>query len=95
MIAVVTSLPEMVTGASSVTIAGVPDIALGDALGSCTFNLLILAALACAGNPRQCLAARARPHTFGRVWVLALVIVMLALAEQARDAVPVVLHFSA
>ena len=64
MIAVVTSLPELVTGASSVTIAGVPDIALGDALGSCTFNLLILTALACAGNPRQCLAARARATYF-------------------------------
>lgn len=42
LLATVTSLPELITGISSVTVAGVPDIAVGDALGSCVFNLLIL-----------------------------------------------------
>ena len=45
LIASVTSLPELVTGISSVTIAGAPDIAVGDVLGSCVFNMLILAVL--------------------------------------------------
>jgi cation:H+ antiporter len=45
LIASVTSLPELATGISAVTVAGVPDIAVGDLLGSCVFNLLILAAL--------------------------------------------------
>jgi cation:H+ antiporter len=45
LMATVTSLPELVTGVSSVTIANVPDIAVGDALGSCVFNMLILAVL--------------------------------------------------
>jgi len=45
MLASVTSLPELATGISSVTAAGVPDIAVGDILGSCVFNLLILVAL--------------------------------------------------
>lgn len=45
MLAAVTSLPELATGISSVTVAGVPDIAVGDILGSCVFNLLILAVL--------------------------------------------------
>ncbi len=45
MLASVTSLPELATGISSVTAADVPDIAVGDVLGSCVFNLLILAAL--------------------------------------------------
>jgi len=45
LLASVTSLPELATGISSVTAAGVPDIAVGDVLGSCIFNLLILAAL--------------------------------------------------
>jgi cation:H+ antiporter len=45
LLASVTSLPELATGISSVTVAGVPDIAVGDILGSCVFNLLILAAL--------------------------------------------------
>ncbi|MBI4754548.1 MAG: sodium:calcium antiporter [Betaproteobacteria bacterium] len=38
----VTSLPELATGISSVTAAGVPDIAVGDVLGSCVFNLLLV-----------------------------------------------------
>jgi cation:H+ antiporter len=42
LLATVTSLPELITGISSVTVAGVPEIAVGDALGSCVFNLLIL-----------------------------------------------------
>lgn len=45
LMASVTSLPELVTGISSVTYAGVPNIAVGDVLGSCVFNMLILAAL--------------------------------------------------
>lgn len=43
LLATVTSLPELVTGLSAVTVAGAPDIALGDVLGSCVFNLSILA----------------------------------------------------
>lgn len=43
LIATVTSLPELVTGLSAVTVAAAPDIAVGDALGSCVFNLVILA----------------------------------------------------
>lgn len=42
LLATVTSLPELVTGISAVTIARVPDIAAGDVLGSCVFNLAIL-----------------------------------------------------
>lgn len=45
MMASVTSLPELITGISSVTLAGVPDIAAGDAIGSCVFNMLILSFL--------------------------------------------------
>ncbi|MEW6120610.1 MAG: sodium:calcium antiporter [Pseudomonadota bacterium] len=45
LLATVTSLPEMVTGLSAVTIAQAPDIAVGDLLGSCVFNLLIIVVL--------------------------------------------------
>jgi cation:H+ antiporter len=45
LMASVTSLPELMTGVSAVTYARVPDIAVGDVLGSCAFNLLILASL--------------------------------------------------
>jgi cation:H+ antiporter len=43
LMAGVTSLPELITGISSVTLAGAPDIALGDVMGSCVFNLSLIA----------------------------------------------------
>ncbi|MFQ5736438.1 MAG: sodium:calcium antiporter [Thermodesulfobacteriota bacterium] len=45
LMASITSLPELVTGISSVTVANVPGIAIGDLVGACVFNLLILALL--------------------------------------------------
>lgn len=45
LMASVTSLPELITGISSITFADVPDIAVGDVLGSCVFNMLILSFL--------------------------------------------------
>lgn len=45
LLATATSLPELFTGVSAVAAAGVPNIAVGDALGSCIFNLVILALL--------------------------------------------------
>jgi cation:H+ antiporter len=45
LLATATSLPELFTGISAVTIADTPNIAVGDALGSCVFNLLMLVLL--------------------------------------------------
>lgn len=45
LLASVTSLPELVTGLAAVTVANVPDIAVGDIFGSCVFNLLIIVLL--------------------------------------------------
>jgi cation:H+ antiporter len=45
LMASITSLPELATGISSVTYADVPNIAIGDVLGSCAFNILIFALL--------------------------------------------------
>ena len=45
MLGTVTSLPELVTGVTAVAFANVPDIAAGDILGSCVFNLLIIVVL--------------------------------------------------
>lgn len=51
VMASVTSLPELMTGISSVTYAMVPNIAVGDILGSCVFNMLILALLDAVYRP--------------------------------------------
>lgn len=45
LMAGVTSLPELVTGISSVTAANVPDIAVGNVLGACAFNLMLISIL--------------------------------------------------
>lgn len=45
LLAIVTSLPELATGISAVTMALVPDVAAGDILGSCAYNIAILAIL--------------------------------------------------
>ncbi|OYX75596.1 MAG: cation transporter [Rhizobiales bacterium 32-66-11] len=45
LLATATSLPELFTGLSAVTIADAPNIAVGDALGSCVFNLVMLVLL--------------------------------------------------
>lgn len=42
LMASVTSLPELITGISSVTIADTPNITLGDIMGSCVFNISII-----------------------------------------------------
>ena len=42
LLAATTSLPELFTGFGATALAPLPDIAIGDVLGSCMFNLLIL-----------------------------------------------------
>lgn len=42
LLAAVTSLPELATGITSVTVAQAPNLAVGDALGSCVVNLFLL-----------------------------------------------------
>jgi cation:H+ antiporter len=42
LLAATTSLPELFTGFGATALVALPDIALGDVLGSCMFNLLIL-----------------------------------------------------
>jgi cation:H+ antiporter len=42
LLAATTSLPELFTGFSATALSALPDIAVGDVLGSCMFNLLIL-----------------------------------------------------
>lgn len=42
LMAAVTTLPELISGISSVAIVNAPDLAAGNVFGSCVFNLLIL-----------------------------------------------------
>ena len=42
LLAAITSMPELVTGLSAIGLVGLPDLAVGNLLGSCLFNLAIL-----------------------------------------------------
>jgi cation:H+ antiporter len=62
LLAVITSLPELFTGISAVTLVEAPDIAIGDLFGSNAFNLLILALLDLAYHNRPLLTAASLRH---------------------------------
>jgi cation:H+ antiporter len=86
LMASVTSLPELVTGVSSVTYAGVPDIAVGDVLGSCVFNMLILAILDALYKPVPISTKAHHGHVlsagFG-ILLLSIVALSISFAEYA------------
>jgi cation:H+ antiporter len=45
LLATVTSLPELITGVSSVTLNDLPDMAVSGTIGSCMFNMMVIAIL--------------------------------------------------
>lgn len=59
LVAATTSLPELFTGFSATAVFNLPDIALGDVLGSCMFNLLILSMMDMIAG-KESLSARAQ-----------------------------------
>lgn len=75
LMASVTSLPELVTGISSVTYAGVPDIAVGNITGACIFNMVTLAILDVIHQP---VPVSARAH-HGQVLSAAFGVLLLAM----------------
>ncbi len=87
LMASVTSLPELVTGISSVTFAGVPDIAVGDVLGSCVFNMLILAVIDAIYRPMPISTKAHHGHVlsagFG-ILLLGIVVMALFLGERLQ-----------
>lgn len=86
MVATVTSLPELVSGISAVAVVDVPNIAIGDALGSCIFNLLILLLLE-VGYPKASiytLAAQSHILSAGfGVILIGIVALAVLLGEQS------------
>lgn len=95
LIATVTSLPELVTGLSAVTVAAAPDIAVGDALGSCVFNLAILALVDLVYRKGAISAFAGSGHVMSAVFgVILLSGVVLAILLSAQGVMPSVGHVS-
>jgi cation:H+ antiporter len=91
MVATVTSLPELVTGVSAVAIAQVPNIAVGDVLGSCIFNLLILLFLE-LGYPRASIYTLAAQSHILSAGFGVILIGIVALSVLVGDQLPAIGH---
>ena len=80
LLATATSLPELFTGVSS-SLQDLPDIAAGDALGSCLVNLLILGIVLVVDRGRSGLSLAHSSHLVaGSLGVLTLTLTGLGLA---------------
>ena len=76
LLAFITSMPELVTGVSAVVLLKLPNLALGTFLGSCIFNLAIIAVLDILYRPAPLLS---RVRT-GHLLPAALGILLISLA---------------
>jgi len=95
LLATITSLPELVTGLSAVTVAVAPDIAVGDVLGSCVFNLAILAIVDVTYRKDAIYALAGRGHVVSAGFgVVLLSGVSLALVLGAQGLMPSIGHVS-
>jgi len=78
LIAGVTSLPELASGVSAVAWLDAPNLAAGAALGSCLFNLMLIAVMDLAYQPGRVLANAQEVHILsGGLGVLLLGLVAL------------------
>jgi len=86
LLATVTSLPELSAGISAVAWVGQPDLAVGDVLGSCVFNLLLLVVVDALQRKQPMYGAASATHlltaAFGVV-MLGFVTLSLLLAAHA------------
>jgi cation:H+ antiporter len=90
VLAAVTSLPELATGVSAVLWVKAPDLTVGDLLGSCMFNLLILAVVDLLHPPGPVLTAAHRGHLLAACFV----VVMLGVAVMGLIAAPALNGFT-
>lgn len=95
LVATVTSLPELVTGLSAVTLAASPNMAVGDALGSCVFNLAILACVDVFYRKQSVYLVVSRSHILSAGFgVVLLSAVALLLVLSAQGVLPATGHVS-
>lgn len=87
LVATVTSLPELATGVSAVAVAHAPDIAVGDIVGSCVFNLLLFVLADAVSGRTGFYASLQSSHTLTAamsILLLTIVVTVLLTPELAR-----------
>lgn len=73
LLAAITSMPELVTGVSSVALVGSPDLAVGILFGSCCLNLAIIALLDILQRRTPVLSAASSRHIASAGWGILLI----------------------
>jgi cation:H+ antiporter len=91
LMAGVTSLPELISGISAVTIASVPDIAVGGIMGSCIFNISIIALMDFFHGRDPIFSRAATGHMLSAGFGV-LLIGVAAMAIVAGPAIPSIYH---
>lgn len=85
LVASVTSLPELVTGISSVTVADTPDIAVGNVLGACVLNLAMMAVLDALHRRASIYTVASQGHVLGAAFgILMLGVVAFGLLARGQ-----------
>ncbi len=79
LLALVTSLPELFTGISAVTLVGAPDLTIGNLFGANSFNLLNLALLDIAYHNGSLLSAVSPTHRLTG-WLSMVLVVVAAVS---------------
>ena len=85
LLALITSLPEVFAGISAVAIVEIPDLTMGDILGSCIFNLLILGILDVLNKKEPFLRHASQSHILAAgcfALLMGVVLVSLLLSQQ-------------
>ncbi len=80
LMASVTSIPELMSGISSVVIVDAPNLAVGDIVGSCAFNILIISIMDLFYNPKKPLTSAVQP---GHIIAGSMGIIMLSFVALA------------
>lgn len=95
LLASVTSLPELVSGMSAVTLVDAPDLALGNALGACVLNLTMIMILDFLHRAQSVYTRASQGHILSAAFGVILIGWVGANVMLSREAVvPTVAHVS-
>ncbi len=89
----ITSMPELITGVSSVALVGSLDLAFGDIMGSCVFNLIILALMDPMNGKTPLFNSAGKGHVLSASFSV-LLIGVAAISIALAGIIPTVFHVS-